>query len=86
MTYFGKCWKQKLLPILVFLLHRVPAFVVAKHRFAEFVPDVFLGFETIPNPCLKGGLQILQGESPSFSAFSMLNAEETFFTIRQDDK
>ena len=75
-----------MLPILVFLLHRVPAFVVAKHRFAEFVPDVFLGFETIPNPCLKGGSQILQGESPCLSAFSMLNDDETFFTIRQADK
>ena len=75
-----------MLPILVFLLHRVPAFVVAKHRFAEFVPDVFLGFETIPNPCLKGGLQILHGSSPCLSAFSMLNDDETFFTIRQDDK
>ena len=75
-----------MLPILVFLLHRVPAFVVAKHRFTEFVPDVFLGFETIPNPCLKGGLQILHGSSPCLSAFSMLNDDETFFTIRQADK
>ncbi len=75
-----------MLPILVFLLHRVPAFVVAKQRLVEFVPDVFLGFETIPNPCLKGGLQILHGSSPCLSAFSMLNDDETFFTIRQADK
>lgn len=53
-TYFGKCWKQKSLPILVFLLHRVPVFVVAKQRLMEFCPDAFLGFETEPETVRKG--------------------------------
>ena len=75
-----------MLPILVFRLQRVPAFVVAKHLLAELCTAVFFGFETIPNTCLKGGLQILHGSIPSFSAFSMLNDDETFFTIRQSDK
>lgn len=85
-NYFGKCWKQKSLPILVFLLHRVPVFVVAKQRLVEFCPDAFLGFETGPETVRKGGSQISHGAKPSFRAFSMLNAEDTFFTIRQSDK
>lgn len=85
-NYFGKCWKQKSLPILVFLLHRVPVFVVAKQRLVEFCPDAFLGFETGPEIVRKGGSQISHGAKPSFRAFSMLNAEDTFFTIRQSDK
>ncbi len=47
--YFGTCWKQKLFPIFVFLLHQVPAFVIAEHRFTELPPGVFLGVEIIPN-------------------------------------
>ena len=70
----------------VFLLQRVPAFVVAKHRFAEFSPAVFLVFAAIPKPLRAGGLQMLQGAKPSFPAFWMLRAEDTFLTIRQVDR
>ena len=75
-----------MLPILVFLLQRVPAFVVAKQRLVEFWPEAVLGFETRPETVPIGGSQILHGAKPSFRAFSTLNAEDTFFTIRQSDK
>jgi hypothetical protein len=82
----GTCWKQKLFPIVVFRLQREPAFVLPKHRFVELTPAVFLGLETIPNLCRCGGLQILQGDNPWLTAFSIIKEDETFFTIRQPDK
>ena len=74
----GTCWKQKLFPIVVFRLQREPAFVVAKHRFVELTPGVFLGLETIPNLCLCGGLQILHGNNPWFIAFSIIKEDNIF--------
>ena len=48
--YLGRCWKQKLFPILVFLLQRVPAFVIAGHRLPELIPAGFFDVLMIPNP------------------------------------
>lgn len=85
--FYGKCWKQKSLPIVVFLLHRVPDFVMPRQRLAAFVPAGFLcGVGIIPNALREGGRQIPQGKSPFRCALSTLNFEETFFTIRQEPR
>lgn len=84
--YLGKCWKQKLLPIRVLLLHLVPVLVVAKQRLAELTPTVFFGGEIIPKVRLKGGRQILQGNNPLRRAFSKSREDETFLTILHDER
>lgn len=84
--YFGRCWKQKLFPILVFLLQREPDFVVAEHLFSELTPAVFFGFEISPKVCLTGGLQILQEVNPDCNALFKGKDDETFLTILQLDK
>ena len=84
--YLGRCWKQKLFPILVFLLQRVPAFVIAGHRLPELIPAGFFDVLMIPNPGVNDGLQILQGDKPCCCACETETAADTFFTIRQLDK